>query len=591
MQIVTFVQRTDQSSVSPPRRATSRVSNHPTEDKLVLSFTSSTEMTQIKRVAVIGAGSCGLATVKNCLEYGFEVVCFEKTDNTAGIWRFKSGECDGQGTVMKSTILNTSKELTGFSDFPPPKTASNFMRNTEVLEYLEAYSRHFNLEEHIRFRTEVCNVHRADDYQSTGNWIVTSKDLTTNKTQEEEFNAVLVVTGHHVYPNVPDMTGLNKFEGRILHSHDYKDSHSFENKRVLVVGLGNSGGDIMCELGRVTKQVFGSSRHGTWLTQRVSWGGYPRDVLIRTRYKKWLDRKLPKWLTMYLSESDMSYRLDHDRYGIKPAERAGQSPTLIADDMPLHLASGWVKLKPGISEVHQTSVTFEDGSNEDIDDIIFCTGYTFSFPFLEKGTLVPVDDNQMSLYKRIFPPDLSHSSLALIGFIDPLGPTVTMAELQARAVCHMWAHGTSLPSAAAMHRAINAEKAATMAWYKCSARRASLQIDYIPYMDELAEIVGARPNIDWRLWLKDTELALQLVFGPATSYQYRLTGPNPWPAARRTVVETFDRIHYAMNTRQRVQLSRKPHQVHFPTEFIRLVFAFNALFIIVSFIIMYLYTS
>lgn len=60
----------------------------------------------------------------------------------------------------------------------------------------------------------------------------------------------------------------------------------------------------------------------------------------------------------------MSYRLDHDKYGLKPAERAGQSPTLIADDLPLHLASGWVKLKPGISEVHQTSVTFEDGSNE-----------------------------------------------------------------------------------------------------------------------------------------------------------------------------------------------------------------------------------
>lgn len=80
---------------------------------------------------------------------------------------------------MKSTILNTSKELTGFSDFPPPKSASLFMRNVEVLEYLESYARHFDLNKHIRFRTEICDVRRTDDYQTTGNWIVVSKELAT----------------------------------------------------------------------------------------------------------------------------------------------------------------------------------------------------------------------------------------------------------------------------------------------------------------------------------------------------------------------------------------------------------------------------
>lgn len=80
---------------------------------------------------------------------------------------------------MRSTILNTSKELTGFSDFPPPKAAANFMRNTEVYDYLEAYARHFDLEKHIRFCTEVNEVRRADDYQSTGNWIVVSKEYVT----------------------------------------------------------------------------------------------------------------------------------------------------------------------------------------------------------------------------------------------------------------------------------------------------------------------------------------------------------------------------------------------------------------------------
>lgn len=73
------------------------------------------------------------------------------------------------------------------------------------------------------------------------------------------FDAVLVCTGHHADKNIPDFPGLDKFKGKITHTHDYKDFRGYEDKRVLIIGVGNSGGDVATELSRISKQVFNSS--------------------------------------------------------------------------------------------------------------------------------------------------------------------------------------------------------------------------------------------------------------------------------------------------------------------------------------------
>lgn len=77
---------------------------------------------------------------------------------------------------MKSTVINTSKEMTAFSDFPPPPEYANFMHNTKLLDYFRQYAAYYQLDRYIRFKHFVKNVERSSDYDTTGKWKVTYLD-------------------------------------------------------------------------------------------------------------------------------------------------------------------------------------------------------------------------------------------------------------------------------------------------------------------------------------------------------------------------------------------------------------------------------
>lgn len=212
-----------------------------------------------KRVAIIGAGASGLVAIKCCLDEGLEPVCFEKSDGIGGLWWYREDR-DGQGCVFKSTVINTSKEHMAYSDFPAPKDFPNFMHNRYLLKYFNQYADNFGLKKYIRFRTLVNYVTPADDYDTTGKWRL---DLNSRGTDDDElgewwehFDAVLVCSGHHVEPNVPDFEGMKDFKGKVVHTHDYKNTKGYEDSRTVVVGVGNSGGDAAVELSHVCEQVI-----------------------------------------------------------------------------------------------------------------------------------------------------------------------------------------------------------------------------------------------------------------------------------------------------------------------------------------------
>lgn len=114
---------------------------------------------------------------------------------------------------------------------------------------------------------------------------------------------------------------------------------------------------------------------------------------------------------------------------LAPSRVFHQHPT-VNDDLPNRIISGRVRVKPNVQEFTETSAIFEDGTREDIDAVVFATGYSFSFPFLEG--CVKVVENQISLYKFMFPPDLEKPTLAFIGLIQPLGAIMPISELQSR---------------------------------------------------------------------------------------------------------------------------------------------------------------
>ena len=208
-----------------------------------------------KRVAIIGAGPSGLVAIKSCLEEGLEPVCFEKSTGLGGLWWYRENR-DGQGCVFKSTVINTSKEHMAFSDFPPPKDYPNYMHNVYINKYFHSYADHFGLEKYIKYQTYVKYVTPADDYDTTGKWRVELKSRKDDSEWQEIFDAVLVCSGHHVEPNIPDFPGMEDFQGKVIHTHDYKTAEGYMDSRTIVIGVGNSGGDAAVELSHVCSQVM-----------------------------------------------------------------------------------------------------------------------------------------------------------------------------------------------------------------------------------------------------------------------------------------------------------------------------------------------
>uniref|UniRef100_A0A8D2MQE5 Flavin-containing monooxygenase n=1 Tax=Zonotrichia albicollis TaxID=44394 RepID=A0A8D2MQE5_ZONAL len=141
------------------------------------------------------------------------------------------------------------------------------------------------------------------------------------------FDAVLVCSGHHTNAHLPlgSFPGIEKFKGRYLHSRDYKDAQAFRDKRVVVIGIGNSGSDLAVEISQTAQQVFLSTRRGAWIFNRVGDQGYPIDTILTTRLKTFLQGLLSSSITCDFMEKKLNARFDHSRYGLKPKHRYHQT--------------------------------------------------------------------------------------------------------------------------------------------------------------------------------------------------------------------------------------------------------------------------
>ncbi|XP_063796318.1 flavin-containing monooxygenase 5-like isoform X3 [Pseudophryne corroboree] len=277
----------------------------------------------VKKVAVIGAGASGLTSIKSCIDEGLEPICYEKSEDIGGLWRYNDNPEDGRASIYRSVIINTSKEMMCYSDFPIPEEFPNYMHNSKIMDYFQMYAKNFNLLKHIQFKTTVCSIKKSENFSTTGQWIIiTEKE---GKQDTSIFDAVMMCTGHHTFPNLPlsSFPGIEKFKGQYMHSRDYKAPDDFRNKRVVVIGIGNSGGDIAVELSRTAQQVYLSTRRGAWITNRVSSNGYPVDIAKLSRFISLMQKILPSFMVNYVAEKDVNSRFNHSNYGLLPRHRFG----------------------------------------------------------------------------------------------------------------------------------------------------------------------------------------------------------------------------------------------------------------------------
>lgn len=326
------------------------------------------------RVAVIGAGPCGLSQLhafEQARKQGAdtpEVVCFDKQSDWGGLWNFtwRTG-LDANGESVHTSMYrylwsNGPKECLEFADYtfddhfkqPIP----SFPPREVLFDYITGRAERSGIKSQIQFNTVVRQVAYSD---STGKFTVTVGKVDEETTRSEDFDYVVVSSGHFSIPKVPYFEGIERFPGRVLHSHDFREAREFTGKDIVVVGSSYSAEDIGLQCHK-----YGAK--SVTFTYRTAPMGF-------------------KW----------------------PAT---------------------MEERPLITRLDDRTVHFGDGSSKDVDAIILCTGYLHRFPFLEDGLRLRATNRLYppGLYKGIF--WVPNPKLTYLGMQDQYY-TFTMFDAQA----------------------------------------------------------------------------------------------------------------------------------------------------------------
>jgi cation diffusion facilitator CzcD-associated flavoprotein CzcO len=209
------------------------------------------------------------------------------------------------------------------------------------------------------------------------------------------------------------------------------------DRNVLVVGFGNSALDIACELRQgVAKKVFLSQRRGYWVVPKYT-AGEVLDAQIAHPSKDpaWTQRYLPATLLRWLAEKQLESTAGRpEQFGLTAPDHAFLSThPAVSQELYVRIGSGDIVPKRDVRELRGKQVVFTDGSAEDVDIIIWCTGYKISFPFFDEG-LIAAPGNDVALWKRMIDPRFA--SLFFVGLVQPLCAMMPIAEEQAKFLAH-----------------------------------------------------------------------------------------------------------------------------------------------------------
>jgi hypothetical protein len=365
------------------------------------------------KVCIIGAGSSGLAAAKTFAERGIPFDCLEREGDIGGLWN----EATNTGVVYESTYLVSSRKYTGFEDYPLPEEYPTYPSHRETLAYLRAYALNFGILDKIELNATVERVERAQD-----GWSV----QIAGEERPRFYRALVIANGHHHVPRMPKIKG--KFTGEIMHSRDYRSVKQLADQRVVVVGSGNSGCDIVVDATSVAQRVYLSMRRGTYFVPKFVFGR-PMDGVIN----------FCEHIPMPRGFRNRFYTFFHtlmvgrnERYGLpEPEHRIMDTHPTMTTVVPQLAGHGRIGVKPEIVEFAGDKVRFSDGSEVEADLVIFATGYEISIPFIDKKFLFD-RDGQPLLYLNVFHPELD--DLFAVGLIQANGSIWRLADDQSQLV-------------------------------------------------------------------------------------------------------------------------------------------------------------
>jgi hypothetical protein len=305
---------------------------------------------------VVGAGPAGLATSRELARAGVEHRVLERGDQVGYTW----------ANLYDSLALHTGRHLSALPGLAFPSGTPLFPPRRDFLDYLHRYASTFNLP--IDTSSDVRKIERRDD-----RWAVRLRTGTTL-----EARTLVVATGIVANPYLPEIPGRDRFTGRVMHSVDYRRPAGMKGKRVLVVGAGNSAGEISVELARAGADVTLAVRTGATIV--------PREILgIPIQYLSVILHPLPRTLVQHLTTA--VGRLRGPRVLPLPARTLCPKVPLIENRRGLALAEALrartIHLQGGLTAFTAAGVCFSDGTEQPFDEVVLATGFRAALGFLD----------------------------------------------------------------------------------------------------------------------------------------------------------------------------------------------------------------
>ena len=298
-------------------------------------------------------------------------------------------------------VTNSSKATTHLSPVALPHDIPTFLPRASAERYLEHFAHHYNLQDNIHFSTTVQQVTR---WSNDNTWSVTMKHLTTGRITTSVYRAVIVAVGTQSRSTAYTPADMQQqaLEAGIpsIHSCDYREPSAYAGKSVLIVGFGNSAAEIAVEVSRGAKRTLMAVRSTPWMVP-LNIFGVPADVIGAMPAG-------PHWLQMAMFTVLQRLYVGHPTklgFPQPPNHRLLDRLPVVERGIAQALRSGRVQLRPNVAHITSSGVSFEGSTAaeaEEIDAIIFATGYRRQYPYLPEGCRT--DDELPDLVLTVFHP-------------------------------------------------------------------------------------------------------------------------------------------------------------------------------------------
>jgi len=404
------------------------------------------------------------------LAQGFDVTIYEIGSHIGGMWVFNND--NNRSSAYKTLHINTARDLTAFEDFAFDRSVQPFPDHRDMAKYLRDYAEHFGVTKFVRFNTLVTDVRPARDYSpEEPRWVVETADG-----EKVEHDTVIVATGHLTKPLEVDMF-REQFKGEYLHSHDYKEPARFADKRVCVVGVGNSGLDIASDICTTAERTVLVGRTTPLVIPKLIFGRPFWDA-VKPFYKPWVPASVRDKILRFLVWV-VHGRMTGLGFGTQQKKVHASSNANIVN----HIHYRRVIVKSGIDRIEGQTITFPDGTAEAFDCLIAATGYLIDLDFLHND-IIEAQDNALDLYMRIVPPDWR--GLYFLAFFNSDTALNWICNEQAKWIAEFETGRAALPMKSRMREEIADRKKWLARNFELTPRH-GIEVEHLSYFDELKQ--------------------------------------------------------------------------------------------------------